>query len=80
MPLELIDFWFILCLYNQGTQVTYFKLNVGSNLLVSARHRTAVKLIGPQMAGFGISAGAAHHMSLYIMSYALLQSPEGGCT
>lgn len=42
-------------------------------LLASAHHCTAVKLIGPQMAGFG----SAHHMPLYIMSFALLESPEG---
>lgn len=45
-----------------------------------ACHHAAVKLIGPQMAGFGITAGFTRHMPLYIMSFALLESPEGACT
>lgn len=31
MPLKLIGFRFILCLYNRGTRVTYFTFIVGSN-------------------------------------------------
>lgn len=81
MPLKLIDFWFLVCSYPRGTQVTYFRFNVGSSsrFFPACRH-AAVKLIGPQMAGFGIVVGFTHHMPPYIMSFVLLKSPEGDCT
>ncbi len=78
MPLKLIDFWFILCLYKPGTQVTYFKFTVGfASYFFQPSISLLWKLIGPQMAGFGTAAGSAHHMPLYIMSFVLFEFPEG---